>query len=475
MQIKLGLCGAIHPNMPGDDTGIFKNIIEQLEKMKEPFGFDLVVAPNPMRSEEDSECMVRFLNEQHVDFTLLITPSLGNGRVMLPMAKLSSYLGLWALPEPANNGVLQLNSFCGLNMFSAILDKYWRNYDIPFKWFYGYPDTEMFQERFAITLRAMRGIKAVREARIGVIGDVANGFENFIFDERELEAKLGTYVYTRHSVPDLVRRAESVSNQNVDVYMKDILKEGRMTERVAEEQMKKSVRLMIAFEQFAKENRYDALAINCWPTFQEYYDLAVCSVLSHLNQVGIVATCEADVPGAINMLMLNAISGGTAALMDLVSIDEADNSVNLWHCGPAPACFADARGVCWDAHFNIGNYCDGKWCGKGVVADLSFRDGPLTIARTSSNFDDLFVLSGQVLHKEGFSGSSGWMGHLQMGDVPLDAAKFIETLIGNRIDHHFPVAYGDLTNELYEAAAWLNLKVTKPLNYVPYMRRKPER
>ncbi len=472
MKLKIGFMGAIHPNMPGDDTGVLNKIMGDMEKMQNLYDYELVCIKEPLRSEEDAAKAVDFMNKEAVDFLMLITTSLGNGRVMIPVAKSNAPLGLWAIPEPVTCGVLQLNSFCGLNMFSAIIDKYWAHKDIRFKWFYGYPDSEMFKERFGITVKALKGVKAVKEARIGVIGDVANGFENFIFDERELNAKLGSYVYTRHGVPDIVKIAEGYSENEVSAYTAELLKVGKKSDRLKDEHMAKFARTAMAFEQFAKENNYNALAINCWPTFQQYYNIAICSVMSHLNNIGIAASCEADVPGVLNMLMLNAISNDKAALMDLVSIDDKDNSVNLWHCGPAPACFANEKGVKWDNHFNIGKYCDGKWVGDGVVADLTFKPGKLTIARMSCTFDDMFVMTGDILNKEGFEGSTGWMGNLTMQGTKLDAKMFIETLIDNRIDHHFPVVYGDISNELYELSAWLKLKTAQPVEYVPYMKNK---
>lgn len=470
-KIKIGFMGALHPNMPGDDHGIYSSIVEKMRLLSNDLDFDICIFSRPLRNEKDAAESVDFMNTNAVDFTLLITTSLGNGRVMIPMIKLKSYLGLWAIPETQLSGVLQINSFCGLNMFSAIWSKYWRHYNKPVKWFYDYPDTKLFMERFGVTIRSIRAVKAVKEARIGVVGDVADGFENFIFDERELEAKIGTYVYRRHSVPDIVRIAEAISEADVNKYIKEILCDGKLADRLSKTDMDKFARVNLSFERFSEENDYNALAINCWPTFQQYYNIAVCAVLGRLNYKGIVATCEADVPGAINMIMLNAISGDKSALMDLVSLDEKDNSVNLWHCGPAPMNFADKDGVKWDNHFNIGSYCDEKWCGKGVVGDMKFKSGNITIARTSVFFDDMLIMNAEVdENKNRFEGSSGWVKNIKISGKSVDIKSFIETIVTNRVDHHFPVVYGNFENELYETSAWLHMRVLEPYEYKPYMR-----
>jgi len=47
-NVKVGLCAAIHPNMPGDDVGVYKKIINQMEPLKKDMDFDLVVENKPI-------------------------------------------------------------------------------------------------------------------------------------------------------------------------------------------------------------------------------------------------------------------------------------------------------------------------------------------------------------------------------------------------------------------------------------------
>ncbi|HAK44607.1 MAG TPA: hypothetical protein DCO79_01620 [Spirochaeta sp.] len=105
------------------------------------------------------------------------------------------------------------------------------------------PETELFLKRFKVALAALKAVKCLQNSRIDQIGDLSNGFENLYVDERELSHKFGTYIQSRHTVEDLVRRAE-------------------------------------------------------------LYDIAVCGAMRHLNNNGIVAPCEAEVqfkPGAVTV------------------------------------------------------------------------------------------------------------------------------------------------------------------------------
>lgn len=472
-KVLIGLVGLVHPNMPGDDREVYRRMIAALEALKDKLDFDLVFLPDLLASEADGYRAQEFLDAQKVDLTMIANPSFGFGRVMLPLAKVNSCIGSWSVPEPGNDGVLQLNSFCGLNMFGAILGNYFGAFDIPYKWFYGYPDNPLFTERFQITLKAIKAIKTVRRSRIGLIGGVANGFENMNFDERVLLKKFGTYIQTRHSVEEIVARAKGYAEAEVAATLAEMHGEGRWNQaRVSGADMNKSARVFMALRDFAAENQYNALCISCWPRFQEVYGIAVCGAMSRLNQAGIVAPCEGDVPGAINMLILNAINGASATIMDLVNLDETDQSVNLWHCGVAAKCWANQDGLTWDEHFNIGSYLDDKWQGKGVVADLTFKPGTATVARMDSSFDNLFLMTGEIMSgKKGYAGSTGWMNNLRVHGARITISDLINTIAVNRLDHHYPLAYGDLSNELMEFASWNRMSLTKVIPYQPYLQR----
>ncbi len=471
LQVAM-VCG-IHPNMPGDDTVLYKNVIAQMQILSIEMNFDFIYLAEPIRTEEEAAKGARFLDDGNADFALIFNASLPYGRIILPFGKVKAALGLWSVPEPTSNGVLQLNSFCGLNMLGSILKNYFPDDDIKYKWFYGMPDSTLFLERFKLTLKALGALKALKTARIGQVGDLADGFENLYVDERELNKKFGPYIQTRHTVEEIVRRAESLKSDIVENRAELLTGEGTWNKKsVGHKDFEKFARLSIAFENFAEEHQYDALAVSCWSRFQEVYDVAVCGAMSRLNENGIVAPCEADITSAVSMLLLNALNGGKASLNDMVSLDEKDNSLNLWHCGVAPACWADKRGVSWDAHFNIGHYDGKEWIGRGVVADMNFQAGAVTVFAMQNNFNGLFILTGDMMgNKPGFSGSGGWMNNLKLNDKSISVKELINTITVTRVNHHYPAARGNLVNELNELAFWKDLNVINTVPYKPYMQK----
>lgn len=470
-RVKVGLAGAVHVNMPGDDRGVIANIMAEMGRLAGKLGFDLTTWTKPIESEEDADAVRRHMDAEEVDFTLLLNASLPFGRIMLPLSKMKSRLGFWSVPEPTRDGVLQLNSFCGVNLMGSLVSHYTNRAGVPGKWFYGAPDSPLFAERFRLTVRAMQAVKGLATLRIGQVGGLANGFENMYADERDLERKFGTYIQTRHSVEEIVARAVKYPASEVAAEMEKARAEAKEV-KAPPEHFEKSTRVFMAFRDFARENRYDALAISCWSRFQEVYGIAVCGAMSRLNEAGILAVCEADIYSTVCMAAMKAMTGLKPALNDLVSLDEADCSLNLWHCGVAPASWADAGGVRWDRHFNIGHYEGEEWVGDGVVADMNFRPGRVTIASMGGRFDRLFVLTGDIMKdKKGFSGSSGWMDNLMVNGQKVDIPVLINTIVTRGVNHHYSSSYEDLTDEWNEFAAWTDVEIIEPVPYKAYLQR----
>jgi L-fucose isomerase-like protein len=469
-RVRIGLTGAVHPNMPGDDTGLYGTVIDRMTALSSTLAFDLSVFREPLRSEEDGRRARDFMDGEKVDFTLVFNASLPYGRVILPLARVRSRPGLWSVPEPSRDGVLQLNSFCGTNMLGAIVGNYLRAHRIPFKWFYGLPGSETFLERFRVTVRALQALKRLSTARVAQIGGLADGFENMYVDERVLEKRFGTSLQTRFTVEEIVQRAEKISEHDLAKDVQNLREEGALDLQVVRaEHADRSARVFLALREFAHEHGFDALAVSCWSRFQQVYGVAICAALSRLNQIGLVAPCEGDITSAVMMLALNAMSGSRAALNDLVAFDEKERALNLWHCGVAPACWADAGGVTWDNHFNIGRYAGETWQGDGVVASMNFKPGAVTVAALNDELDNVFVLTGEVTEQRGFAGSSGWVSHLALNGQPVDLPTLMNTILVRRVNHHYPTAFGDLTAELNELAAWVGLSVLDPLPYRKYL------
>lgn len=467
-KIRIGLVGLFHRNARGDHEA-FERAKKELGILAVQKQFELYVASEIVYGYEDGKRMVSELNEQNLDFVFMLSASVIIGNAVIPFGHLRSKIGVWALPECRLTGMLPMNAFCGTMIFSGMLGKYLKEYHIKFKWFYGYVDNPLFIERFDVTLKALRADVALRETKIASIGPVVDGFDYMVVNEADIERLYGAHIDRLHSVEEIVTKALKFSSKVLEEEVKKINEEGMRTKFVSNESMEKFARLYLAFREFARENGFNVLSISCWRTLQEIYGMVPCGAISRLNNNGIIASCEGDVDGAIGMVVDTAMNEAPASMVDLVSIDDADQSMNIWHCGPAPGCMADHQGIRWDQHFNMGHWEGSEWCGCGVIADLQFKPGEITVHRLCSTTQELVVFKAEVFDKESYQGSSGWIHNFKMQGKQMNIPELLSLLYNYRVDHHMSFGYGDIEDALIEFANWKEIKVGEYSPYVPYM------
>lgn len=494
VRFKVALVGASQLSFPGDKATAFGHSAEGMKKLADKWDFDLYVYPGTVITEADAlEAKKVLEDEVRPDLIMLQCTSFAAGLVVSTLARVNgARLGLWAIPEMRPAGIVSYNSLCGIHMYSSIVAHYLKDYDIPTKWFFGDVDDPMFLRRFRITVRALRAIKKMCHSNVGLVGGIAPGFNDLYDDERRL-IKLfdGIRINRLHEYGELKEMAESIDQARVDAKVAELKAEAKAKDAAIDAQLNAvdpskpqsrmsllevNARYALAYDDFNEKYHYDALAISCWPKFQDDYLFSVCSVVGELNDKGVVTGCEGDLTSTVSMLLLSYIAEDTTMLMDMSAIDQGDDSILLWHCGPASKHFCKKNGYCYSLNYS-GKDHEGRdldhAVGTGIVRDMVFDPGKATVARLTGECDSLFIASGtfQDGSKESYCGSRGWLEKLELNREPISALDFFNTVMCRGFQHHFPLVMGDFTEELMEVSAWLGLKKVEKVPYENYLQR----
>lgn len=466
--LRLGFVSVIRPAFKGDSARAANLSLDHLTALGQEHGF-VVVTPEvatthhaatgaqlPNFAVHDAQTAAhaaRQLRAAKVDFLLLQHTTFATGDVMEPLFRAAERVGVWAVPEVPEGqpyaGPLPLNSLCGLNMTLSFLDSPRVATGAPVKWFYGAAQSEWFQSRLLVTLAALRGLKALAEARVLQIGGTAPGFYG-------LEEPLGLAGAQVDTLPLAAflervgaideRRAAATAHAQAQGEPHD----------VTADQLVRSARIELALADLAAEGGHQALAVRCWPELPESCGSMACAAMGNLSS-GVPAACEGDVPGALSMLALQAVSGHSAVLLDLSSLDEVQDQVMFWHCGNAPLEWAAGGNSRLTTHFNRD--------GVGTVRDMVLAPGPATGFRLVGT-DAAFVMAGTFAgpQRSSFDGVSGWMTDLTWNGAPLSGKEFVTNVLDQRLAHHFAFGRGQLTEALQELCAWLG---RRPLGASP--------
>ena len=477
-KIKIGLVATNQLSFPGNKAAAFHRCTEGMRWLSEELNFDLVIYPHDVIVREDAIAAVKAMEEEKIDFLLVLHTSYSAGQLAPVLAKVrNARLGFWAIPEgEAVEGAVPFNSLCSINMHLGIVAHYLRDYKIRVKWFYGYPENEEFVRRLGITVRALTAIKNLCSARIGLVGGIAPGFNDLYDDERNLNRRFeGIYFNRLHEYSELDDLAKAYKASEIEPVMKKMLHcSCGYSDKAAEKTLEISARFYKAYRKFIRDNDYDAVAVSCWPKFQNEYQYSICSVIGQLNDEGTVAACEGDVLSAVSMLALKYIAGDRPPmLMDMGAFDETDDTVLYWHCGPAASYYCKKGGYKLGCNYSGMAHEPNKGITArcGVARDMVFDDMPVTVMRLSGECDKILISGGEFMKQDKFSphGSRGWCGNLTLNGEKINAKDYVNTILATGFQHHFPIIRGNYTAELKEFATWLGLREIKKVPYADWL------
>lgn len=315
-------------------------------------------------------------------------------------------------------------------------------------------DSAQFQNGYTNFLRVCMVIKTMKSLRIAQIGNRPQPFMSVIANEGELLEKFGVAV-TPISLYTLAGYADELM-KNGDVAYLDLLK--NFTERVdcspmyaagMEDQVKRSVALILAAKRAIEEAGCSAASMECWSATDVLKALP-CIALGELTDMGIPVSCEGDINGAITLAILKACAMGESSqfFADLtIRHPENDNAELLWHCGPFP--YSLKNDTC-KPQMKEGS---GKW---------ELRQGNLTICRFDSLNGEytLFAGEGHTTTGPETTGTYVWL-------ETNDWGKWEEHLVFGPYIHHVGGVYGSYMGVLREVARYLDIRFDCPDGYGP--------
>jgi len=469
-RLTVAVVGLFFSNFEAEKHEVFKNSICGLEKLAEELEFNLILYPELVGDEAGALRANTFFKERDVDFLILQASSLLMGEVILPLADNDFRLGFWMIPEVNDGDEIQLNSMTGFNLGVSILRKNFPERKI--KWFYGQSSDAGFKSRFLITLRALNCLKRLSGSRIAVADEAVPGFINLTYDTASLKKVLGLDVEQlplQQLFAAMSERTEDTKKRSAYI-KKQIIDESRAVD-VPGSEIDDSARTAEALMRLGSGGQFHAAALKCWPEFQSEFHMAPCTAVAYLNDRGFPTSCEGDVPGAVSMLAAYYINGDAPTMNDPVAIDPDQNLVQMWHCGPGPASWADANGRRLAWHHTLNRRVGVDEQKYGLSSDLAFREGAVTILRISGDGREIFILEGDVVDgpSKPYGGSGGWIGNLKSRGQDCSTSQLLQAITDYGLDHHYPIMRGHWEKVLREIASWTGMKIleiSEPQDYL---------
>ena len=183
------------------------------------------------------------------------------------------------------------------------------------------------------------------------------------------------------------------------------------------------------------------LTIRCFELLKIYKNTA-CLGLAWLNEEGIIAGCEGDVPALLSMVILNYLTGEPVFMANPSYLDIQKNTVTLAHC-TLPLNMADQFFL--TTHFESA-------LGVGVKGIIG--EGKGTLFKLSSDGERYFLSSGEIVE------------NLNLPDLCRTQIKFrlkegVEYFLKNSLGNHHLLCKGDYSKLVIDFFTWSGLNTQR--------------
>ncbi len=387
-------------------------------------------------SQEDGLAAAERLAHANVDGVVCISGTFHLGHLVLQLHNaVKAPMLLWGLPElPYNGGRIRLNSVCGVNLNASNLYKS------------GVDDyTVIVQDHIDEDwVDAIRVIKAMKTAKIGIVGYRADGFFNVGVQDNLLFGQTGALV-DHYELSEL--HAWAVTDEEVAARMVQV-KQTFDVSTLSDYQVEKVASLSAKLTAFYAHYKLSALAIRCWPEFARDFGVSPCAAMSLLQSEGMILACEGDIDGALSMVAHAALGAETPFLFDFSQVDFEQDFALFWHCGVAPCNLWDGR-----CNRSLDTYFAG---GKGVTADFVLKDGPLSVLRIDSARGGyrMFLQKAEAIPME-----KVLKGTYMKAIFERPVKEVLDLVVDNGLAHHSSVVYGAFIRPLEIVARLKGWKV----------------
>jgi len=195
-----------------------------------------------------------------------------------------------------------------------------------------------------------------------------------------------------------------------------------------------ALKIYNGFKAIVNKYKLDGITVRCFDLLQIYKNTG-CLGLSLLNDEGIVAGCEGDIPALISMVILYYLTDEPVFMANPSSINIDQNEVILAHC-TLPLNMPDEFYL--KTHFESG-------LGVGIKGVI--KKGEATIFKISRNAKEYFVSGGEII--ENLNGEN-----LCRTQIKFRMNEGVKYFLQNSLGNHHLVCKGDYSKLVREFFKW---------------------
>lgn len=240
-------------------------------------------------------------------------------------------------------------------------------------------------DRIAVDLRQEMAIASawnrLRFSRVGLVGEPSDWLVASDVDRPFLRGRLSMEL-VEIAIEDLIGRVNPENATQPDIAR--FKKRATSVQEPTPAELQGAGAIYEALRSLVDEHRLAACTVRCFDLVQRMENTG-CYALSRLNDEGIPAGCEGDLQSLLSLYVAYLLTGQTAFMGNIASVDTAAQSIGLAHC-TCPLSMTASYAI--RSHFESG-------LGVGVAGAMP--PGPCTLFRFGGErLDHLFLREGHL-------------------------------------------------------------------------------
>jgi hypothetical protein len=301
-------------------------------------------------------------------------------------------------------------------------------------------------KQLAVAVRPFRAIHHLREAKILNLTT-----QTFVEYADDVKNKFGTEI-KRVELQQVLDAYEAVDDSQAKAEADRWIKEAIKVVEPSREDIFKSCKLALAFENLLNEEDATVMTVDCYGTYAPtLHKLPAfpCLGFTRLNNMGLGGICESDLQSAMTHILLQGLSGRPGFISD-PTVDESDNSIILAHCLGTTKMDGPDKPA---ASYKLRTIMERQ---EGVVPQVKMRIGERVTQAELIGTDLLLYFTGKIIDTP----------------VSLEHDRGCRTKIKVRVDGdaeklwknwshglHRQTCYGDITKELVNFCRFKEIKM----------------
>src|SRR5665648_505794 len=264
-------------------------------------------------------------------------------------------------------------------------------------------------------------------SKLGVIGKPSDWLIASAVDYKKIKDTLGISLIDVE-MDELVREVDQGYNFP-HPKLKEIREKG-----FNKESIDGALKIYNGFKAIVNKYKLDGITVRCFDLLEIYKNTG-CIGMSLLNDEGIIAGCEGDIPALISMVILHYLTDEPVFMANPSSIDIDKNEIILAHC-TLPLNMPDEFSL--KTHFESG-------LGVGIKGNI--EEGEATIFKLSRDGKEYFVSGGEIIENLNSENLCRTQIRFRMNE---DVKYFLQNSLGN---HHL-ICKGDYSELVREFFKW---------------------